>query len=233
MNQNARMFSKPDFANNPSPRLPVCLCLDTSGSMRKDHLSDPIGELNAGLKVFYETINRNIKTKLSAEICVVTFGGSAQKIEDFATADEQPDAPELEADGLTPMGEGINLALDLLEERKSAYKDAGIDYFQPWLILITDGAPEGGSPVELERAVERTTQMVNGKKLTVFPIGVSGADMDVLKRFSPSRTPLRLQGLKFEEFFEWLGKSVERTSVSIPGEKVDLDIEGIKGWGEI
>jgi uncharacterized protein YegL len=201
--------------------------------MRKDSTNDPIGELNAGLKVFYAVINNNIKTKLSAEICIVTFGGTEQMIEDFATADERLDAPELEADGLTPMGEGVNLALDLLEKRKSLYKGSGIDYFQPWLILITDGFPEGGLQSELERAMERTTQMVKDNKLTIFPIGVSGADMDILKRFSPKWDPLRLQGLKFEEFFEWLGKSVERTSTSIPGEKVTLDTEGIKGWAEL
>ncbi|MDR2409903.1 MAG: hypothetical protein LBE13_17580, partial [Bacteroidales bacterium] len=133
------MFKKSDFANNPTARVPVCLCLDTSGSMRRDSTSDPIGELNAGLKVFYDVINNNIKTKTAAEICIVTFGGKAQMIEDFATVDDRPDVPELGADGSTPMGEGVNLALDLLEERKNMYKDTGVDYFQPWLVLITDG----------------------------------------------------------------------------------------------
>jgi uncharacterized protein YegL len=233
MSEKKAMLRNSDFANNPSARLPVCLCLDTSGSMRKDSTSDPIGELNAGIKAFYDIISNNIKARVSAEICIVTFGGKAQMIEDFATIEERPDVPELGADGLTPMGEGVNLALDLLEERKSKYKDEGVDYFQPWLVLITDGAPEGGSEPELQRAIDRITKMVNKNKLTIFPIGVSNADMDVLQRFSPNRRPLKLQESKFEEFFVWLGKSVERTSMSIPGEKVPLDTDGIKDWAEL
>ncbi|MDR0525692.1 MAG: VWA domain-containing protein [Spirochaetaceae bacterium] len=223
------VFGKSDFANNPTARLPVCLCLDTSGSMS----GDPIRELNSGISTLYEVIERNIKTKLSAEISIVTFGGQAQIVEDFETLDQRPEPPELYADGLTPMGEAVNLALDILEERKRMYKDAGIDYFQPWLVLITDGQPEGHNPEELERAIKRTCSLITEKKLTLFPIGVEGANLDVLSRFSPNRPPLKLQGLKFDEFFEWLGKSIERTSVSIPGEKVPLDQDGIKGWAEI
>ena len=57
--------------------------------------------------------------------------------------------------------------------------------------------------------------------------------MNVLARFSPKRPPLRLQGLKFKEFFAWLSQSVSRTSQSTPGESVKLDVDGIKGWGEL
>lgn len=76
--------------------------------------------------------------------------------------------------------------------------------------------------------------MVNSRKLTVFPIGIgSYADMGTLAKFSPNRSPLKLQGLKFKEFFEWLSKSVSKTSQSTPGENIKLDVEGIKGWGEL
>ena len=75
---------------------------------------------------------------------------------------------------------------------------------------------------------------MNAKKLTVFPIGIGReADMNALAKFSPKRPPLRLQGLKFKEFFQWLSKSVSKTSQSIPGESIKLDVEGIQGWGEL
>ena len=57
--------------------------------------------------------------------------------------------------------------------------------------------------------------------------------MGVLAQFSPKRPPLKLQGLKFREFFAWLSKSVSKTSQSTPGESVKLDVDGIKGWGEL
>lgn len=218
-----------DLVNNPTARIPVCLCLDTSGSMS----GSPIQELNNGVKVFYEAIRDDEVAKYSAEIAIVIFGGEASLIEDFANIDRQPSQIRLEADGGTPMGEAVNLALDCLERRKQEYKDKGVDYYQPWLVLMTDGEPNG-SPSELSEAMSRTIQMESSRKLTVFPIGIGhSADMNVLQQFSSKRTPLRLQGLKFREFFTWLSQSVARTSQSTPGENVQLDVEGIKGWGEV
>jgi uncharacterized protein YegL len=127
----------------------------------------------------------------------------------------------------------VNLALDTLEKRKSVYSNAGVLYYQPWLVLMTDGQPNGG-PASLERAVQRVTDLVSAKKLTVFPIGIGAdADMDVLARFSPNRPPLRLRGLNFKEFFEWLSKSVSRVSRSTPGDAIKLDLEGLAGWAEL
>ena len=129
--------------------------------------------------------------------------------------------------------EAVNLALELLENRKNEYKKAGVDYYQPWLVLMTDGYPNG-SPYELESSINKTVSMIENRKLTIFPIGIGReADMNTLNRYSPKRPALRLKGLNFSEFFDWLSKSVSRTSQSIPGEKVPLDIEAIKGWGEL
>ena len=218
-----------DLVNNPTARVPVCLCLDTSGSME----GQPIEELNEGVHLFYEAIKEDETALYSAEISIVTFGGNAECIKDFSSLEIQPEAPKLSAYGMTPLGEAVNMALDLLEKRKEEYKDKGVDYYQPWLVLMTDGEPNGDAE-ELSKAINRTANLVNQKKLTVFPIGIGkGADMEVLAKFSPKRSPLKLQGLKFKEFFAWLSKSVSKTSQSTPGETIKLDIEGIKGWGDL
>ena len=227
-NQNL-LFRETDLVDNPTARVPVCLCLDTSGSM----VGAPISELNAGVKAFYDAIKDDEIALYAAEISIVTFGGGVNCIEDFSNIERQNISHKLSATGGTPMGEAVNTALDLLEKRKQEYKDKGVDYFQPWLVLMTDGQPNG-SMAELERAISRTNSLINSKNLTIFPIGIgSDADMDVLKRFSPKRKPLRLKGLKFREFFLWLSRSVSQTSQSIPGENVRLDIEGIGDWGTL
>ena len=105
------------------------------------------------------------------------------------------------------MGSAVCEALHILENRKQEYKSAGVDYYQPWLILMTDGIPTD----DVSEAVSRIADLVGRRQLSVFAIGIGGdADMDTLRLLSPKRTPLRLRGLEFRKFFEWLSASVQR-----------------------
>lgn len=217
-----------DLFDNPTPRVPIALCLDCSGSM----MGEPIRELNEGVKTFYRAINEDEIARFSAEICIVTFGPASLEA-DFATLDSRPQPPILTASGNTPLGEAVQIALDSLDKRKSVYKASGVDYYQPWLVLMTDGQPNGSSNI-LQQQISRVATLVEARKLTVFPIGIgSRADMSVLAQFSLGRSPLRLQGLRFSDFFSWLSKSVSRVSQSTPGDKVALDMDGIRGWAEL
>ena len=254
------LLSFKDRASNPTVRVPICLCLDVSGSMDRiiggetratgrtavidgktwnivEGGITAIQSMRDGVQSFYDALLEDDVTRYSAEVCVVTFGGNSPKlIMDFDSLDNQVDyrrekISSLEAIGGTPMGEAVNMALDCLERAKKYYKDQGIDYFQPWLVLMTDGEPNG-AVTELERAIARTNELANNRKLAIFPIGIGDeADMKCLARFSPKRPTLRLKGMNFRDFFEWLSRSVERTSQSMPGSKVKLD--DVSSWGEL
>ncbi len=214
-----------ELVDNPTARVPVCLCLDTSGSMA----GLPIAELNEGVQTFFQAIRDDEVAQWSAEIAVVTFGSQANQLLGFGPVQQQS-VPALLAGGATPMGAGVGLALDLLEARKREYSAVGVDYYQPWLVLMTDGQPTDS----IESAVARTVALLEARKLSIFPIGIGdGADMNVLSRFSPNRQPLRLQGLRFRDFFAWLSRSVSRVSQSVPGQSVPLDVKGIQGWAQI
>ncbi len=244
-----------DLITNPTPRVPICLVLDASGSMgevvdgsyertgQKFYKDDREWEivnggttrfdlLNEGLKAFFDELSNDEVAKYSAEISVVAFAGAAENIMDFESISRVHfvELSEMPHDG-TNIGDGVKMALELLEKRKKEYQDAGVDYFQPWLVLMTDGKPTKNNYKDVAKEVSR---LVEEKRLTVFPIGVGkGADMRVLKMFSPKREPLKLKELRFKEFFEWLSKSVSATSQSTPGETIKLDFEGIKGWSEL
>ncbi|WP_282186794.1 vWA domain-containing protein [Microbacterium aerolatum] len=186
--------------------------------------------MRRAVNLFYDAIDEDDDAHDSAEINIVEFNSSAAMVHDFASIDRLHRIETLNASGATSMGAGVNLALDSLEKRKATYSDSGVLYYQPWLVLMTDGGPTDN----IDTAVSRVVDLVENKKLTVFPIGIGErADMRTLARFSPSREPLRLSGLKFQEFFEWLSKSVARVSRSTPGDTVKLDLEGLAGWAEL
>ena len=67
-------FNESDFGNSTKRRLPICFCLDTSGSM----MGTPIKQLNIGLTNFISSIKSNDDTRSATDIAIVTFG---QKVE--------------------------------------------------------------------------------------------------------------------------------------------------------
>ena len=156
------LFDCKNLVSNPSARVPVCLCLDVSGSM--DGL--PIQELNEGVRQFYQAIKEDETALYAADICVITFGGTEPVcLRDFSGLDQQPEVPTLSAGGMTPMGEAINLGLDLLEHRKEQFRSVGVDYFQPWFVLMSDGAPNGAAD-QLARAKQRMDSLAKAVRFS-------------------------------------------------------------------
>ena len=214
---------------NTTARVPVCLCLDVSGSMQ----GHPINELNAGVRMFYDAIRKDEMAFSAADIAIVTFGGNreAKCVQGFSQLWEVSYPPTLTAAGLTPMGEAVTLALDLLDSRKAYYKKNAYEHYQPWLVLMSDGYPEGSDKNVMARAASRTCEMVQRRKLTVFAIGIgNAADRDALARFSPNRPPVKLKGLNFQKFFEWLSQSMSEVSEHEIGAPVRLPSP--EGWAE-
>jgi uncharacterized protein YegL len=211
----------PEFVENPENRCPVILLLDTSGSMS----GQPIQELNRGLAAFKEDVLRDAQASLSVEVALVAFG-PVRLMQDFVTIDNFT-PPQLEANGGTPMGEAIDYALDLLENRKQTYKDNGVLYYRPWVFLITDGAPTD----DWHNAAQRVKEEEAQRRMLFFTVGIQGADMNKLREIAPiERPPLMLNGLDFRSLFVWLSTSMKRVSSGKVGEAVALPPVG---WGQI
>ena len=133
--------------------------------------------------------------------------------------------------GGTKTSEGIDLALDEIEKRKQMYRDNGIDYFRPWLFLITDGEPTEHQEVVNDMS-RRLKDADSQKRVAAFSVGVEGANMDMLARISPRR-PLMLKGLDFSSMFVWLSQSMSRVSRSRTDDEITLDVEGLHDWAAI
>jgi uncharacterized protein YegL len=214
-------LSDVEFIKNPEPRCPVVLILDTSGSMS----GEPINALSEGVATFKKEIEKDEKAFLRVELAIITFGGSVT-VEDFVTISNFV-PKEFKASGETPMGKAMREALTLVENRKQIYRNSSIQYYRPWVFLITDGAPTDGD-LWKESAQQLRQAEIEGK-LSLFTVGVKNADMTVLAQIAPDTTPpLKLDGLKFQALFNWLSASMTRVSVSKPGEPPTLP--ALDGW---
>lgn len=213
-----------EFAENPEPRCPCVLLLDTSGSMKGPALD----ALNAGLQTYKADLGKDVLASKRVEVAVVTFNSEITVVQDFVTAD-QFNPPVLNAQGLTHMGGGIHRALDMVQARKAQYRANGVAYYRPWIFLITDGAPQGEPEGVVAQAAQRIREDEAANKIAFFAVGVENADMERLSQIVV-RTPVKLIGLNFVEMFVWLSASMQRISQSKVNDQVALPPPG---WGSV
>ncbi|MEM1170210.1 MAG: VWA domain-containing protein [Cyanobacteria bacterium P01_H01_bin.35] len=219
-----RLDEAVEFAENPEPRCPCVLLLDTSASMT----GTPIQALNDGLETFRDNLITDDLAKKRVEVAIISFDNQVKIVQDFITAD-QFENPVLTAQGQTFMGTAIHKALDMIAARKSEYRNNGITYYRPWVFLITDGEPQGESEKVVKEAGDRIKQEEDSKHVAFFAVGVEGANMDKLGEIV-LRTPLKLRGLDFREMFIWLSASMQQISHSKVDEQVALPPPG---WGSV
>lgn len=202
-------------------KCPVVLLLDTSGSM-KGH---PIKELNEGVKLLMQELLNDPEAKQRVEIAVITFGGTVKVIQDFKLP-EDSNIPDFEASGSTPMGEAIEKGISLLTERKRKLREQGINYYRPWLVLITDGYPTDMSlgDSKYKRVKDNLYQQEKNKHLISWFFGTETADFNLLKDLHPqvSGRVYKLKEYKFKEIFLWLSASMSAVSRSQPGQKAGI-----------
>ncbi len=219
---------------NKAIRVPVVLLIDNSASMDvvvegQYEETDEIKQLDGktvrvvrggvslsdkvvtGVNTFYQIISNHFDAKKSCEIAIVSFSDEAKLVEDFSTIEYKKEFTRFDKMGNnTNMSLGIEEALRVLEERKRMYRQKGVDYYQPWLVLFTDGNPSD----KIKEAQKKLKQMEKDNKLTIYVISLDKrVNMEVLKGFSNKKDPIELDEENFEKFFEWLGKSIATVSI--------------------
>ncbi len=223
---------------NYAIRVPVVVLADVSGSM-----VNLMGNLNQALNGFLTSLKNDSVASKSAELCVIAFDHNANVVLDFETACNINHMPELMANGATFTGKALRLGLELCASRKSYYQNEGYDYYQPWLVLMTDGQPSALEDALLEQNGLKDNPMINqersdieatrmqlhelitDKKLNLINIAIGDdADLTYLKSLHPANRAFKMTAeTDFAKFFDWLGKSVKAKSKSQKGDAVKTE----------
>jgi uncharacterized protein YegL len=211
---------------NRHPRCPCVLVLDASGSMH----GEPIDKLNAAVATLADEMRTDWLAVKRVEIAIVSFP-PVRTLQPFATVDAFV-PPKLVPEGATPLGAAVTHALQLIEERKAEYRAQHLEWFRPWLFVVTDGAPTD----DFRDAAIAVRRAEAENKLAFFGVGVPGADMEVLQQFS-RRPPLMLIDLRFREMFQWLSRSimaVSRSAAHTGGDpNASVSLPWVVTWGEL
>jgi hypothetical protein len=86
MPEPLRLDEAVEFAENPEPRCPCVLLLDTSGSMQGEALD----ALHQGLETFRTDLNKDTLAARRVEVAIISFNNEIKVELDFVTADQFP-----------------------------------------------------------------------------------------------------------------------------------------------
>jgi uncharacterized protein YegL len=198
---------------NKDQKCPVVLVLDTSGSMA----GPGIDQLNAALVKLKEDILSDATLTQRLEVGIVCFDDEArvERPIDLVTVDT--DMPMLNVGGTTNVVAGLNKAMEIVEDRKQFYRSNGEQFYRPFIVLFTDGAPTN-TPEEIEALDLKIQQMADNKKFVFIPFGVEGADMQLLAKLAVQSADERLKNqakawqmkdlTKFGEVFAFVSSSI-------------------------
>jgi len=206
------MFGGLDFGDFAAPsashsrKVPICLVLDCSGSMRfPDGTKLPkIDELNKNIDAFLDYVRNDEKASKICDLCIITMGDVVRVVARYSTVD-RIHFQHLSASGGTPLGTAVGKALEMLKERRQYYRDNDIEHYKPIMMFMTDGEPTD----DISFVSMQVSDMVNNKELKVFPVGIgTNFNRDILKRFSPTLEPkLSRNSEAFSKLFKLLSAS--------------------------
>jgi uncharacterized protein YegL len=216
MEDNFFKLAKVEEPRNAEQKCLCVLCLDTSGSMS----GSPIQSLNQGLKEFADAVKNDPVARKRLEVAIVSFNSTVTTVQEPDLVDFFQ-MPQLSATGSTKLVSGVLEAIRKVEERKNFYKKYGINYYRPFIILMTDGEPDGDQDLQkLKDAIKLGTEE---KRFTFWAIGSEGFNEQKLRSICPDTSPpKKLAGVKYSEFFQWLSASLTMVSKSSQDQKITL-----------
>jgi uncharacterized protein YegL len=209
----------PGFLTDTHRRRFVALLVDTSDSMRTAETDgrSAIEALNERIAGWLPKVREQGRGSLrDVEFLVITFGAGGVRIVSGAGEPSAEDraafvpageltVPELVAGGATPMVEAVDLALNLVEERRALVQRLGQQTGAPRIILVSDGAPtdfEGNPSDDWRRLARRLAQARKTRRTQVFAFGVPGVDDEIMRALAGDDAYFKLSELDLKKLLD-------------------------------
>lgn len=190
-------------------RLPVYLLVDTSGSMH----GEAIEAVRNGLQVMLSALMQDPYALETAYLSVIAFDSSARQLTPL-TELTSFQLPNLQANGMTAMGEALSLLADCIQREvvKGSAEQKGD--WKPVVFLLTDGAPTD----DLDRGINAIRQVKTGT--FVACAAGPGAGTSTLKRITETVVSLdTADSSTLKSFFKWVSASISVSSQKIESGK--------------
>lgn len=199
------------LTKRPDQRNMVVVVVDHSGSTR---INGRIRKINNGLQVLTEELRSDERLADETEVAVVRCGGDAEVAVDFTRA-TQFTPPNLSPGASTPLGEAVNLSLDLILGRYRDLRADNVHTRSPFLYVLSDGNATDDEAV-VRKASRRIRRLAGEEEfLNPFAIGPSDANFKTLNRFmegSPNNA-LEMESANYADVMKWASKSIRIRSV--------------------
>lgn len=190
---------------------PVIILADTSGSMAAD---GKIDVLNQSLRDMLSTFSMTNNLLAEIYVAIIAFGGEARLHTHLMPA-SQVDFGDLQAAGGTPLGQAMNFAATLIDDKSRIPSSA----YRPTVVLVSDGHPTDA----WESALDKLTQQGRVQKADRIALAIGAdADIGVLQRFldTPEKNVFRAADARqIKDFFRYVTMTVStRTRSANPND---------------
>jgi len=207
----------PEVERDTHQKLATVFLCDDSLSTK----GGPIDQINRGLELFGQELTDDEVAAETVEPAIVSFGGGVDVVQDFVkVADFQP--PTLSAGGNAPIGDAVLKGLDMVEGHKSTYRREGHELFRPWILLFTDGKPEGGN-TSIDQAAKAIAEAERKNHAIFWAAGTENADFDVLETLS-QRSPTKISTIDYSSIFRMPTAPLKTGNHQDPGDTIQVTV---------
>lgn len=201
-----------DIAIVKPRQVPVCLCIDCSYSMKS---SGKIKQLNESIRKFIERNANDTNVCDNLNLCIIAYGGEKARVINNFTNIKKIRFKDLVANGGTPMGEAVSMAVECIKQERQLLREEGVPTNKPLLFIFGDGRDNFPNGTEMKKAIEDVNEMVEANKLKVQVVGVGDFEKEDLQKFCPGEEIKTFSQFEMEKIFDMLSKSITGASTEL------------------